>query len=391
MTANLDYTLVETASALTDFYNDNHQVEWMAVDTEFIGEKRYETLLCLIQVATSKGYFLIDPIKIKDLSLFLKMLESPNILKITHAGENDYRLLNQYFGTIPHNIFDTQIASGFVGYGYPISYSKLVEKEASEILDKGYAATDWEARPLKKKQLEYALTDVVHLFDLYQNLSGKLNKLNRMPWVKQESLRWETPQYYERDPHREALMNTLMHNLKLTKKVFLLRLYEWRRSEAQRLNYSKEMVLSSKFIAPILRGIDNGKQALLDSRIIPDRLVEQHFDNLRSLFQKTISEDELEILKRLPVQTKEDPTRDVSNELLHVLVKYKCMESGIAPSLVLNKSDLTYLQPGELLFTDVENDWRSKFLGEAMVKWLNERGELTVIVQNDKVLVTMKE
>ena len=86
MTANLDYTLVETASALTDFYNDNHQVEWMAVDTEFIGEKRYETLLCLIQVATSKGYFLIDPIKIKDLSLFLQMLESPAILKITHAG-----------------------------------------------------------------------------------------------------------------------------------------------------------------------------------------------------------------------------------------------------------------------------------------------------------------
>jgi ribonuclease D len=385
------YTLIETPDTLKEFFDDNVDVEWLAVDTEFIGEKRYEVLLCLIQVASPKGYYLIDPLAVSDLSLFLQLLEDERILKITHAGENDYRLINNLFGTVPKNIFDIQLAGGFVGHGYPASYGKLVEKELNVLLDKGYAATDWEARPLKKKQLEYALTDVVHLYELYQKMTDKLLSNNRLSWLKSESMRWETPQYYERDPHREALMNTMMQSLRTQKQVFLLRLYEWRRQEAQRLNHSKDMILPSKFIAPILRGIESGKHALLDSRIIPDRLVTQHWDTFQKLYQKKATEEELAILKRLPPLSKEDPKKEVSMDLLHGLVKYKCMESGIAPTLVLNKSDLTYAKAGEDIFSNDRNDWRRDFLGEAMLKWLNERRELDVAILDNEVVLKMKE
>ncbi|MBL7818424.1 MAG: ribonuclease D [Saprospiraceae bacterium] len=386
-----NYTLIETPEALKSFYDENSQVEWLAIDTEFIGEKRFEVLLCLVQVASPNGFYLIDPLAISDLGLFLQLIENEQILKITHAGENDYRLLNNIFGTIPNNIFDTQLAGGFVGHGYPASYGKLVEKELNVLLDKGYAATDWEARPLKKKQLEYALSDVQHLYSLYEKLRDKLLKNNRLSWVKSELTRWESPQYYDRDPHREALMNTMMQGLKTHKQVFLLRLYEWRRQEAQRLNHSKDMILPSKFIAPILRGIESGKHALLDSRIIPDRIVTQHWDTFQKLYQKKATDEELDILKRLPPLSKEDPKKDVSMDLLHGLVKYKCMESGIAPSLVLNKSDLTYAKAGEDIFNTEGNDWRREFLGEAMLKWLNERRELHVIMQDNEVILRMKD
>jgi ribonuclease D len=389
----LDYTLIDTIEKLEDFYQKNIQTAWMAIDTEFIGERRYETLLCLIQVTTEHGFYLIDPLSLPDFSLFLKMVEDPSIMKITHAGENDYRLLHHSYGTIPKNVFDTQIAAGFIGLGYPTSYGKLVEKELNVILDKGYAATDWEARPLKRKQLEYALSDVYHLYDLYRSLHRRLSRRNRLAWVKSENDRWETPQYYERDPHREALMNTLMHSVKQHKQIFLIRLYEWRRSEAQRLNYSKEMVFPAKFIATILRGIDSGKQGLLDSRIIPNHIVELHWQNFQNLYKKEVTAEELEILARLPKLSKEDPRKEVSMELLHVLVKAKCMESGIAPQLVLNKSDLTYAQPGEDVFgsdDDIE-DWRKAFLGDTVMKWLNERGELQVDFDNAQVVITLKE
>ena len=244
-------------------------------------------------------------------------------------------------------MFDTQIAAGFIGHGYPTSYGKLVEKELNVSLDKGYAATDWEARPLKRKQLEYALSDVLHLHDLYKNFTRRLNKTKRTTWVESEIQRWETPQYYARDPHREALMNTMMQSVKQHKQLFLLRLYEWRRTEAQRLNYSKEMILPAKFISPILRGIDAGKQALLDSRIIPDRIVEQHWTNFLSLYQKKATEEELVILQRLPPLGKEDPKKDISMELLHVLVKFKCMESGVAPSPIYTRPARTAGLPGK--------------------------------------------
>ena len=94
-----EYELIETPEGLKKFFDDNNDVEWLAVDTEFIGEKRFEVLLCLVQVASPKGYYLIDPLAISDLGLLLQLLENENILKITHAGENDYRLLNNLFGT----------------------------------------------------------------------------------------------------------------------------------------------------------------------------------------------------------------------------------------------------------------------------------------------------
>lgn len=250
---NVDYTLIEKAADLRQFCAAHQHIEWLAIDTEFIGEKRYEVLLCLIQVASPLGYYLIDPFFVGDLKPFLSLVEDEKILKISHAGENDYRLLNAYDGTIPKNVFDTQVAAGFTGHGYPVSYGKLVEKELHVTLDKGYAATDWEARPLKHKQLEYALSDVVYLHRIYLKLKGELLETNRLSWARTEMLRWETPQYYEKDPNREALMNTMMNNLRQPKQLFLLRLYEWRREEAQRLNYSKEMILGAKFIAPIVR------------------------------------------------------------------------------------------------------------------------------------------
>ena len=110
-------------------------MKWLAFDTEFIGEKRYYTLLCLIQVKCETGTYLLDSLKIPDLTPFLRLIEDERITKITHAGDNDYRLLNILYGTIPKNIFDTQIAAGFIGYRYPMSFGKLVEAETGEILD----------------------------------------------------------------------------------------------------------------------------------------------------------------------------------------------------------------------------------------------------------------
>ena len=78
-------------------------------------------------------------------------------------------------------------------------------------------------------------------------------------------------------------------------------------------------------------------------------------------------------------------------DLLHGLVKYKCMESGVAPSLVLNKSDLTYAKAGEDIFSSDGNDWRREFMGEAMLRWLNERRELEVVMRDNEVVLKMKE
>lgn len=55
------FTLIEDSDGLVEFRQLNKGIKWMGFDTEFIGEKRFITMICLIQVATEKGFFLIDP------------------------------------------------------------------------------------------------------------------------------------------------------------------------------------------------------------------------------------------------------------------------------------------------------------------------------------------
>ena len=90
---------ITTAEQLAQFAQDNQDITWLGFDTEFINEKRFYPLLCLLQVITEHGVYILDPLTLPDLAPFLAMVEDPQILKITHAGENDYRLLHSLYGT----------------------------------------------------------------------------------------------------------------------------------------------------------------------------------------------------------------------------------------------------------------------------------------------------
>ena len=94
----MEYIYIDQDAQLQAFIQENKNITWMAFDTEFVGEKRYFPLLCLIQAVTEHGSYIIDPIKLKSVKPFLELIENEHITKITHAGDNDYRLLNNLFG-----------------------------------------------------------------------------------------------------------------------------------------------------------------------------------------------------------------------------------------------------------------------------------------------------
>ena len=333
-----NFVLIENEQDLSKFYETNRSVKWLAFDTEFVGEKRFYTLLCLIQVATEKGYFLIDSLKVKNLQPFLKLIENPEIIKITHAGENDYRLLNINYGTIPRNVFDTQIAAGFVGYKYPISFGKLVEKEIGIHLSKGYTVSDWESRPFTPKQLKYAMNDIIYLERLWRNLMQQLEEMDRSTWVVEEFQKLESETYYQVNPYREAFSNSLILGLSTQEQVFLLRLYYWRRKEAMRKNYSKEMVLPGKYVGGIVRNMRSGKGALLNHRRIPNKLVEQYWNQFNELYQAKVTEEERELLKQIPPEAQDNFHDDTLMEMLALVIKYACHQNKIAPDLVMTRS-----------------------------------------------------
>jgi hypothetical protein len=48
------------------------------------------------------------------------------------------------------------------------------------------------------------------------------------------------------------------------------------REQAESKNYSKEMILPAKHIAPIVKGISAGLEALHHNRRLPERTIQQH-------------------------------------------------------------------------------------------------------------------
>ncbi|PHI20814.1 ribonuclease D [Lewinellaceae bacterium SD302] len=386
------YTLVETTAGLEKFAKDVEGVSWMAFDTEFIGEKRYYTLLCLIQVQCDTGNYLIDPIKIDDLSAFLRLIEDPTICKITHAGDNDYRLLHMLYGTVPKNIFDTQVAAGFIGYRYPMSFGKLLEAEIGLRLGKAFAVTDWEQRPMKDSQIKYALEDVLYLKELYDKMTDKLNATGRLSWVNEECDQMTDPDYYYRDPHHEALNSRLLQSSRTKERVFLLRLYEWRRSEAEAKNYSKEMILPSKIIGALTKSVRSGREALTDNRRLPGRTIKRHADLFLKLYAAEPTEEELETLKRVPHYKREDEDDDLLLEFLYLLMKYRCNEEEVSHQLVMPRSAIKKMKNDEKVRKQIlGSGWRRELLGEQFIDWLRHFNKLRINIEGGDIKLKMME
>lgn len=380
------FELIETQHALNAFFTANQELDWMSFDTEFVGERRFQTSLCLIQVGTRHGNYLIDPMVLEDLSPLLTLIQNPDIIKITHAGENDYRLLYSLYGILPRNVFDTQIAAGFIGYKYPVAFKKLVETELRLHLKKSQTVTDWESRPFKPSQLEYALEDILPLHSLYELQKEKLQQMGRLHWALEECAALETEQYYAKDPNHEALNSQMMKTASLREQVFLLRLYAWRNQQAEQRNHSKEMVLAAKYIPVIVKGIRSGKEGLLDNRRLPDRMVQEHWHLWNKMFQLPASEEELRLIQSVPPEEEENPREEILIELLYLIIKHHCLEHGVSYALAMPRNMVRRIQEApEQASIWFGKGWRTELFGEKFNHWMQAYKQLGIHLFEDRI------
>jgi ribonuclease D len=159
-----------------------------------MGEGRYRTLLCLVQLAvpdaidaSGERIALVDPLE-EDLdgAPLADVLADPEIQIVVHAGRQDVALMRRRFQTEVTNVFDTQVAAGFAGLGAQSSYDSLLTAVLGLRVAKTASFTRWDARPLSEEQLAYAREDVVHLLELAAELERRLSELGRLRWALEE-------------------------------------------------------------------------------------------------------------------------------------------------------------------------------------------------------------
>ncbi len=181
----LSHPIISSATELLGVAEVLGKEEAIAVDLEADSLYHFQERVCLIQMASTREALLIDPLQIGDLSPLKPLFASVDTKKVFHGADYDVRSLYRDFGIVINNLFDTQVASMFLGVG-ETSLDALLRSRFNVRLNKKYQKKDWSRRPLPDEMLAYAAMDVFYLLPLAEQLEAELKKENRLGWVDEE-------------------------------------------------------------------------------------------------------------------------------------------------------------------------------------------------------------
>jgi len=171
--------LVETTKALDETVASLAGASRIFLDTEF-ESSRQGTQLCLVQLSAGEEAYVIDALRVRDLTPLRGVLGRDDCEWVFHAGAQDVQLLLEHLELdAPPHLFDTQVAWALTGPEYSVSLGYLLYRVLGLRAPKTYQADDWKRRPLPRNQLEYAAADVEHLPALRARLVARLSELGR--------------------------------------------------------------------------------------------------------------------------------------------------------------------------------------------------------------------
>jgi ribonuclease D len=245
-----------------------------AIDTEFHREKTYYPKLALVQLKWGEKTALVDPLAVDPRGL-ARLFES-DVLAVFHAAQQDLEVLRHASLVAPKNIFDSQIAAGFLGYSTP-SLATLVQAIKKVSLSKGDRLTDWLRRPLTTAQCVYAADDVAHLLDLHDELSSQLNELGRTVWVADACNDLVARPSGPIDSRHAWLKLKEARSLKGSSRGVAQAVGQWREERAMRSDHPPRRIMSDMALLGIAQRVPKNVEELASTRGVDDRHFSSEF------------------------------------------------------------------------------------------------------------------
>jgi ribonuclease D len=183
-----DYVRIEREADLRALARDLLRERVIGVDTEADSFYHYFDKTCLVQIASSQGIFLVDPIVLGGAAELLPLgpvFASRKLRKVFHAAEYDLYVLKRDCSFEFANLFDTMLSAQLLGYP-AVGLAALADRHFGVTLPKDEQRSDWSARPLRESQLVYAAADVAYLVPLAEKLEAQLQERNRIAWAKED-------------------------------------------------------------------------------------------------------------------------------------------------------------------------------------------------------------
>ncbi len=357
--------IIETTQALNDLCAALEGDEFVTVDTEFMREHTYWPELCLLQIAGRDHEAIIDPLAADmDLRTFFDLMANETVIKVFHAARQDVEIIHHLGCIIPKPLFDTQIAAMVCGFGDQVGYEALVKRLAGGEVDKSSRFTDWSHRPLTKKQLAYALSDVTHLRVVYAKLKSQLDRSGREPWLDEEMAILTSPETYAVAP--DNAWQRIKFRARKKKQVgVLMAVAAWREREAQTRNVPRNRVIKDDALVELAIQQPSDPGAMKKLRALPRGYANSNItDELLNAVRTGLQIDPAKIPDVENGKPNQPEGTSAAAEVLKLALKIIAEREGIAPKLIANSADIEKIAAGQFKNVPAMQGWRRRVFGD---------------------------
>lgn len=315
-----------------------------------------------------------DPLEHFDPGPLAEVVSDPEIRVLMHAGRQDVALLRRHWRVEVTNVFDTQIAAGFAGYGNQTSHTDIVRSLLKVRVPRSEGFTRWETRPLTSEQIEYARADVEYLPDVAGILEERLTTSGRMEWALEECRALESASD-ERTPELAYRSIPRLGRLSDEQRAVAYELAAWRDETAREIDRPPSSVLPDHVLWEVARRGPSDRKALSQLRGMPERTLGRHHAEIAAAVKRGVSRDPIPHEER-----RSDPDRGDAPlvALTQALVRQRALEAEVAVEFVATQSDLSRIVMRRRMGEDAGGvrplfGWRRELVGNDLVDLLEGR------------------
>lgn len=396
------YLAVDTEAKLSDYCQqviENPQIDWIAIDTEFV---RVDTLfpeLSLVQIQDCLGQIaIIDPIAIKEnaiehnrptenstlLAPLITLLADTTTRKVFHSARQDIEVLYQLGNQLPAAIFDTQIATLFLKHGEMAGFARVVKEELGVEIEKSQTRTNWHARPLTEEQIQYAIDDVRYLAPLYQTCLQKLTA-EQLKAVEQDCLDMLDVSLYEHNPATAGSKIKGIKGMRSKQLAIIYSLAAWREQFAVENNQPKKWVMTDEVITHIAKRPPKTVEALYKVPQIKSSSVKGYGAEWIAIIDEVFEQPAEQWPQPEPKPASPTPQEEVQIQLCFAYAQQVALDYKIALHSLIQKHDIYQLMHQLPTEKPVLSGWRKLLIGEPLLAIL--AGQNILQLQNGQLML----
>jgi ribonuclease D len=284
--------MVEDNKLLSEVAEHLNGCTVIGVDTESDSFYSYQERVCLLQISDFERDYVIDPLKVTDMSPLAEVFASEKTVKIFHGADYDIVCLKRDFGHEFSAVFDTLFGAQFLGLP-KIGLGDLIGHYFGVYLDKAYQRHNWSLRPLQPEHIDYARGDTHWLMAIREIMMRELVSLDRLRHVEEEcglvvQREWQGRVFdsegYQRMKGAAGLSDEELRILR--------QLYLYRDGYAKQRNRPSFKVLADPLMVKIARNQPGSRGALAKMLSSKSSVGRRHGDALLKCVQDGLEDEE---------------------------------------------------------------------------------------------------